>query len=109
MRSASEAGWHDDRWPTPEPPERFPIEVIRVRMRDQHDVDVAETIRLGHGSMPFQWSECRPEEGIGQDAHAGDLEQHGRVPHEPDVAYSRHRKAGRIRRKNQESSRMHPG
>jgi len=63
--------------------QRTPVEVIRMPMRDDDDVDI-EIGWIGNGPMPRKRPEASPQERVGQDADPVDLDERGRVPQEAD-------------------------
>ena len=75
--------------------QRGRIEVIHVRVRDQHRVDAAQRVRR-HRPAAAQMGDAAAEDGVGQQPHPVHVDQHRRVadvgdPHRPQpraVAYA---------------------
>ena len=70
---------HDDRRVLSEPPQRRPVEVVEVDVRDESGVDPFElgTIeRYAPSEVPHPGA----NDGVGQQANPVQLDQYGRVP-----------------------------
>ena len=67
------------------------IEMVRMPVRDDDDVDAFEVAGVGERTMALERAEARPEERVGQDPDAGHLQQHGGVAEEPHVQRRRSR------------------
>ena len=76
---------------TGDPAERPGIEVIGVPMRHEDRVDSLEPALLRPRAVPFERPQRRPQQGIGHDPDAAQLEDGRRVAHEPDARRRHHR------------------
>jgi hypothetical protein len=56
--ATTQAAWNHEEWAAVERGERSWIEVVRVGMRDQHDVNRIEIPRVGQGTVAHEWSEA---------------------------------------------------
>ena len=81
----AEPRWNDDPRSPAETPEGREMQMIVMRVRDEHDVDVGLLEKaLDLAGMAMQRSEPVDEEGIGENADAVELEQDGRVTQETE-------------------------
>jgi hypothetical protein len=80
----AEAARDDDPRPAAQSPKRRQVQVIVVRVRNQDDVDVDVLEKMRHGiGVPMERSEPVDKQWVGEDAHAIQLQQNGRVPEVP--------------------------
>ena len=75
LRGGFEPGRDDDDRRAGEAPEREPVEVVGVGMRDQDDVDGADRLEVRRRAVPPQRAQSKPEEGVGQDPHPWELDE----------------------------------
>jgi len=94
---AAEAARDDHQRIASQRPERPAVEMIRMGVRDEDDVDRADEVRSGDRAVPPQRAQPAAQEGVGQDPEAGQLEEDGRVAEELESDV-RHPSALRSRR-----------
>lgn len=70
-----------ERWTAGQPFERSLVEVVRVSVRDDHDVGF-QLGRVGEGAVTLQRAETGPKERVRQDASSAELDQGRGVPDE---------------------------
>ena len=81
----AEPRWNDDPRSPAETPEGREVQMIVMRVRDEHDVDVGLLEKaLDLAGMAMQRSEPVDEQWIGENADAVELEQDGRVTQETE-------------------------
>lgn len=61
--------------------------MVAVAVRDQDDVSGRVDGRIGEGTVALERPELRPEERVGEDSDAVDLDEDGGVAQEPDRDY----------------------
>ena len=83
-RDAQSARHHDRRGAI-QGGQRRPVEMVRVAVRDDDEIHVAELARIGQGTVPLQRPEPIAQERIGQDTPLYALEQDRRMPDVADL------------------------
>ena len=76
-----------DRRTRAQQPERASVQVIEVRVRDQHGVGVVELVERRERRQPAEVHDALAQDGVREEAHATHLDLHRRVP---DVGDSDH-------------------
>ena len=95
----AETARHDDQRMPRDGREGGRIEMIRMPVGDDDDVDAFEVAGVGERTMALERAEARPEERVGQHPDAGHLQQHGGVAEEPHVQRRRSRPGRSISRR----------
>ena len=80
LRGPAKAVRHDDQRIALEAAQRSRVEVIRMRVRDEHEIERSEPGRVGGRPVPAQRPEPVAQERISQAAQAVSFDQDGRVP-----------------------------
>ena len=78
---SAEASGHDQGRTAGQTFERSLVEVVRVSMRDDHDIGL-ELGRVGEGTVTLERAETGPKEWVREDTSPAELDQGRRVPDE---------------------------
>ncbi len=72
--------WDDDRQVAPEPLEGWEVEMVEMKVRDEHGIETAQRVVI-HANGATQMRHDRPQHGIGEEADSVEVDEHGAVPH----------------------------
>ena len=88
-QQGANAAWGDDRRRPVDQAQRGQVQVVEVRVRDEHGVEIAAHHRRRDRAAPNERAHPPPEQRVGEEPNTVHLEKHRRVPREG------HRESGR--------------
>ena len=85
LDDAAEAGRDHHQRLAAEPPQRHPVEVVGMGVRQEHGIDATDAAEIDRRAVAPERTESIAQEGVGEEAPSTHLDQDGRVTHPRDA------------------------